>query len=162
MSKLSVHLIRVISGHKCCLLSPTQEKKIISRGYSWWFWAFVFEQLESNENTMKPIMVNEYFHIHRVFMGYSNSEPNKKSIKFSTMKIHVIFHDLVNTSIPPWNITSCFSRLSWLLQECLEDFYIIRESLWAMNMEIFIRLSWLRLMHFFIRLNPWMKPWKIP
>ena len=50
---------------------------------------------------MKPIMVNEYFHIHRVFMGYSNSEPIKKSIKFSTMKIHVIFHDLVNTSINP-------------------------------------------------------------
>lgn len=51
-----------------CVLSPTQKKmRFILRGFPRCSWAFVSEQLESHEKTVKPIMVNEYFHFHRVY-----------------------------------------------------------------------------------------------
>lgn len=51
-----------------CVLSPTQKKmRFILRGFPRCSWAFVSEQLESYEKTMKPIVVNEYFHFHRVY-----------------------------------------------------------------------------------------------
>jgi len=118
-----------------------------------------------NENVMKTpwkqinfFMVNEYFHIQRLFMTHENFEPIKNPWNCTPWKSLGFFHGLLKTH-------ECYFflpiKFHGFFTSFFMDFYVMWVISRAMNMEIFTGFSCL-FKYFFMAKTPWKSPWKIP